>query len=427
MPHMTRAAAEMLALHRLSAKQQRTDVTYTFHSLPTARPSTPPTPPAAPPVTGPSIPPATDVSTDLTDLSNSGSKSLPPSAPESPADTSGSKTNVNGSTAGKAGTAGSAGSLKPRAKAKAGSDFGRSLAQAFASKTSVKKESKSSQKAPLDKQAPSADTVGCITAAQTLPASVKQDRSEAVRQVVSGSAGQGRVQPQVQGRAQPQGKGRAQPQGQGRAQPQGQGTSQATQSRRSTDKRLHQEHWPTPTAAEWNVTQTVAARICATLEWLNSSAQINAFKNHYSRPHSAVRTRNLNHYTDLVTALFTLLHELVIGHVLDPKLNASKLPLVALKPVIAYWCLASTPQVPADSQFCIAQLGRALLQQLAVDRSTLAKRYEAVESEQEELRRELYVLFKLFELLCKLQGFCAVRRSRQMCTGLWWFSLRLST
>ena len=391
---MTRAAAEMLALHRLSAKQQRTDVTYTFHSLATARPSTPPTPPAAPPVTRPSSPPATELSTNLTALSIAPSTAVPPSAPESPADTTSSKTNADGSTAGSAGSAGTAGSYKPRAKAKAGSDFGKSLAQAFASKTPVKKESKSSQNALLDKQAPSADTVGYITAAQTGPASVKQDSSEAVRQVAKDSAGQGK------------------------AQPQGQGKSQATRSRRSTDKRLHQEHWPTPTAAAWSVTQTVAARICATLEWLNSPIQIDAFKNHYSRPHSAARTRNLSHYTDLVTTLFTLLHELVIGHVLDPKLNASKLSLVALKPVIAYWSSASSPRVPADSQFHIAQLGRALLQQLAVDRSTLAKRYEAVESEQEELHRELVVLFKLFELLCTLQGFCALWRSRQMCTAL---------
>ena len=196
-PHMTRAAAEMLALHRLSTKQQRTDVTYTFHSLPTARPSTPPTPPSTPPVTRPLISPATDLSTDLTDLSISGSKGLLPSASESPADTTSSKTSAKGSTAGTAGTAGSpgtAGPSKPRAKVKAGSDFGRSLAQAFASKTPVKKESKSSQKASLDKQGPSA-----AAAAQTEPAAVKQDRSEAVRQAVPGSAGQGRAQPQWQG------------------------------------------------------------------------------------------------------------------------------------------------------------------------------------------------------------------------------------
>jgi len=404
----------MLALHRLSTKQQRTDVTYTFHSLPTARPSTPPTPPSTPPVTRPSTSPATDLSTDLTDMSISGSKSLLPSASESPADTTSSKTSAKGSTAGTAGTAGSpgtAGPSKPRAKAKAGSDFGRSLAQAFASKTPVKKESKSSQKASLDKQGPSA-----AAAAQTEPAAVKQDRSEAVRQAVPGSAGQGR--------AQPQGQGRAQPQWQGGNQPKGQGKPQATHSPPSTDKQLHQEHWPTPTAAEWTVTQTVAARICATLEWLNSPTQIDAFKTHYSHSPSPARTRNLNRYTDLITALFTLLHELVIGHVLDSQLDASKLSLVALKPVIAYWCLANTPQVPADSQFCIAQLGRALLQQLAVDRATLAKRYEAADSEQEELRRELYVLFKLFELLCKLQGFCAFWCFRQMCTKLW-LSLRL--
>ncbi len=242
-------------------------------------------------------------------------------------------------------------------------------------------------------------------------ASVKQDRSEAVRQAARGSTGQVQVQPQ----------------GQGRAQPQGQSKSQTTRSPPSNDKQLHQQHWPTPTAAEWTVTQIVAARICATLEWLNSPTQIDAFKTHYSRPHSAARTRNLNRYTDLITVLFTLLHDLVIGHVLDPKLDASKLSLVALKPVIAYWCLASTPQVPADSQFCIAQLGRALLQQLAVDRGTLAKRYEAVESEQEELHRELVILFKLFELLCKAARLlCFVAFHADVhCIGL--FFLRLST
>ena len=415
MPHITGAAAEMLALHWLST-QQRTHAKHTFDSLPTTRPSTPTTLPAAPPVVRSSTSPATDLSTDLTHLSISGSKSLLPFASESPADTTHNKTSAKGSTAGTAGSPGTAGPSKPRAKAKTGSDFGRSLAQAFASKTPVKKEVKSSRKALLNKQSTSADTVGCITAAQTGQASVKQHRSEAVRQDARGSTGQVHVQPQ--------GQGRAQPQWQGGNQPKGQGKPQATHSPPSTDKRLHQEHWPTSTAAEWTVTQTVAARICATLEWLQSPTQIEAFETHYSHPHSAARTRNLNRYTDLVTALFTLLHELVIGHVLNPRLYTSKLSLVALKPVITYWCLAGSPQVPADCQFCIAQLGRALLQQLAVDRATLAKQYAAAESEQEELRRELYVLFKLFELLCKLQGFCAFWCFRQMCTTLW-LSLRL--
>ena len=97
-----------------------------------------------------------------------------------------------------------------------------------------------------------------------------------------------------------------------------------------------------------------------------------------------------------------LLHELVIGHVLDPQLNISKLSLAALKPVIAFWSQASHPRVPTASQFHIAQLGRALLQQLAVQGNTLAKRHEALDCEQEEENRELETIADLLQLLCEL-------------------------
>ncbi len=149
-------------------------------------------------------------------------------------------------------------------------------------------------------------------------------------------------------------------------------------------------------------TEVIAVRISATLEWLSLPVQVHAFMAHYSRPQGVARTRNLKRYWDLVKALFTLLHELVIGHVLNPKLNLSKLSLVALNPVIAFWSQASSPRVPATSQFRIAQLGRALLQQLALDRATLGKRCEQAESEQREASRELGTVSALFELLRKL-------------------------
>jgi len=72
--------------------------------------------------------------------------------------------------------------------------------------------------------------------------------------------------------------------------------------------------WPTPTAAQWTEIQTVALRIMVLLEWCTGEVLGNEC--------------TLEEVQDLIVlkqALLLLLHELLLGHILDLKLSMERI------------------------------------------------------------------------------------------------------
>jgi len=135
---------------------------------------------------------------------------------------------------------------------------------------------------------------------------------------------------------------------------------------------LLQEHWPTPTSAQWTAIATVTARLLAVLKWQRGSVQSDLVLESSSKHQSIAY---MNRRTDLQTSLWQMLHGLLLGHVSNPVLDISGIFSMALKPVMNAWlfnmrsgiysldCVSKCPE--------IAQLGRAFLQRLAVDKKFL--------------------------------------------------------
>lgn len=204
MPHMTRAACEMLTLHRLNSKEQRGDVTYTYHNIPIM--------PSAAAAAAAAVAPQSP--------SGSASVTAPISHP-----TSGTTSDTASPKASTAGSAGTAGPSKSKAKVTNGSDFGMSLARAFAKKSPAKKDQDRPPGDASDKQSPPAKMNSTSSAAQNSQASAGQGRADPVRHATAQSAGQSSVRSR------------------------GQGSSKPTQGSPSSQQQLCQEHWSTPAPA----------------------------------------------------------------------------------------------------------------------------------------------------------------------------------
>jgi len=87
------------------------------------------------------------------------------------------------------------------------------------------------------------------------------------------------------------------------------------------------ESWPTPSAAAWEDIQTVACRLWLTLEWLLKPDKQAA---EFSGP-------DIQGCWPLTLQLAALLHKLLAGHLLDPKLNMQRIFSSGMMTVMSAW------------------------------------------------------------------------------------------
>ena len=86
--------------------------------------------------------------------------------------------------------------------------------------------------------------------------------------------------------------------------------------------------WPTPSAAAWSDIQTVASRAFFTLEWISAVGL------------SGSQTSKKSDQPDcwmLMQDLAAFLHKLLAGHVLDVKLDMSRICASGLAAVLQFW------------------------------------------------------------------------------------------
>ena len=136
-------------------------------------------------------------------------------------------------------------------------------------------------------------------------------------------------------------------------------------------RNMYQQHWPTPTAATWEDSVTVAIRVASALEWTDSQMR---------RRRAPADRIVMQRHRSLANSLLEMLQILLAGHIPDLSVDVGLLYDNLFHVVMGLWPCTQTMHRPNLSQLPIpitcnsaAQLGRSMLKRLASDAS-LAKR-----------------------------------------------------
>lgn len=137
------------------------------------------------------------------------------------------------------------------------------------------------------------------------------------------------------------------------------------------DRHMYQQHWPTPTAATWEDSVTVAIGVASALEWTDSQMR---------RRRAPADRILMQRHRSLANSLLEMLQILLAGHIPDLFVDVGLLCDNLFHVVMGLWPCTQTMHRPKFSQLPIpttcssaAQLGRSMLKRLASDAS-LAKR-----------------------------------------------------
>ena len=178
---------------------------------------------------------------------------------------------------------------------------------------------------------------------------------------------------------------------------------------------LCQVHWSSPTSRAWQDLEEVAAQVAAVIHWMKSSAQL--AKTVGPTP-PAGRTPQQQHQR-LLELLFWVLHDLLVGHVLDMTLNMTKMMRLLFDNVVAGW--SESFQSSGDSP--VSRLGRAFLRRIAVDGALASTLF--VESEErpwgDGLVATCFTLMgQRFYIvpLCSADAFCRLLKAYVTCNLL---------
>lgn len=127
---------------------------------------------------------------------------------------------------------------------------------------------------------------------------------------------------------------------------------------------LWQEHWPTPTPAEWQQTEQLVARVAAVLDWTYNPVQGPKLQ------HQDVR--------ELWETLMELLSTLVLGHVMDMSLVMCNVFCASFSAVFQGWAIIQGVSGHAEVEVSslpdkhVSQMARALLRRLGADKHVCA-------------------------------------------------------
>lgn len=86
-------------------------------------------------------------------------------------------------------------------------------------------------------------------------------------------------------------------------------------------------NWCTPSAAAWDRIQKIACRAAACIQWAQSEIATLDQSQHSTSPL----------YIHLIDQLVILLHDLLLGHVPDPKLDLGPIFAAGLVPLMHQW------------------------------------------------------------------------------------------
>ena len=144
--------------------------------------------------------------------------------------------------------------------------------------------------------------------------------------------------------------------------------------------------WETPSDSVWADTETVALRALVTLQWATQG-----------------KDDELPAKADLVEVVIQLLHGLLVGHVMDPKLDMARLLKVGQKPLFSALRDAVCPS-DVVTETCLRQLTHLFLRRLTTDRRAFAASYgdRAHELSEGVVELQKYpAVLPLWHLLCK--------------------------
>lgn len=133
----------------------------------------------------------------------------------------------------------------------------------------------------------------------------------------------------------------------------------AAQIKHMDDDSLSVPLWPTPSLAAWSEIQTIAGRALIALQWCTIFASSDKHQPEYAGLTFAEAS-------NVHICLVAVVHEAVSGHMLDPKLDVSKLFWTAFAPVMQCY-LSFGCRILAQCSF-----GLALLRRMATDKDMVA-------------------------------------------------------